>query len=76
MGNYTNRSPYPILQLLREASIDKAVLAFPEAEAIYESNIATLRGLGAEGWTALGLRARVAQGPTAATPGGGDGQGS
>ncbi len=44
-GNWSNRSPHPTLHLLREASIDRAVAAFPEAEAIYERNIATLRAL-------------------------------
>lgn len=53
IGNATNRSPYPTLHLIREASIDRAVAAFPEAEAIYETNIATLERLGAEGWAAL-----------------------
>ncbi|WP_428419777.1 DUF1415 domain-containing protein [Methylibium sp.] len=48
--NASNRSPYPTLHLLREASVDRAVAAFPEAEAIYETNIRTLRELGAEGW--------------------------
>jgi uncharacterized protein len=51
--NYTNRSPYPTLHLLREDSIDKAVEAFPEADAIYEKNIQTLRSLGQEGWKKL-----------------------
>lgn len=51
--NATNQSPYPTLHLLREASIDRAVAAFPEAEAIYEANMQTLEALGAEGWAAL-----------------------
>ncbi|MEO8741418.1 MAG: DUF1415 domain-containing protein [Casimicrobiaceae bacterium] len=51
--NYSNRSPYPMLHLLREASIDRAVAAFPDASAIYGKNILTLRGLGHEGWHAL-----------------------
>lgn len=46
--NYTNRSPYPILHLLREDSIDRAVEAFPDAADIYEKNIDTLRELGHE----------------------------
>ncbi|MBI3144592.1 MAG: DUF1415 domain-containing protein [Pseudogulbenkiania sp.] len=53
--NFTNRSPYPTLHLLRESSIDRAVEAFPEADAIYEKNIATMKELGHEGWAALGL---------------------
>lgn len=52
-GNATNRAPYPTLHLLREASIDRAVEAFPEAEAIFEANIATLKRLGPAGWEAL-----------------------
>jgi len=47
--NYTNRSPFPMLHLLREASVERAVAAFPEADAIIERNMATLRQLGAEG---------------------------
>ena len=53
MQNYTNRAPYPTLHLLRETSIDKAVVAFPEAETIYQRNIATLEKLGSAGWRAL-----------------------
>ncbi|MFZ6657569.1 DUF1415 domain-containing protein [Undibacterium sp. TJN19] len=51
--NYTNRSPYPTLHILREEGIDKAVLAFPEAEQIYEKNMETMRELGHEGWRRL-----------------------
>ncbi len=54
--NYTNRSPYPMLHLLREASISRAVQAFPDARAIYEANIATMKKLGHDGWTRLGLK--------------------
>jgi hypothetical protein len=57
-GNATNRSPYPTLHLLREASIGRAVEAFPEAEAIFEANIATLDRLGSAGWAALQQRCR------------------
>jgi hypothetical protein len=56
IANSTNRSPYPMLHLLREASVDRAVAAFPEAAEIYERNIVTLRRLGREGWRRLGLR--------------------
>jgi hypothetical protein len=51
--NYTNRSPYPTLHLLREDSIERAVEAIPEPDAIYEANIETLRKLGPQGWAAL-----------------------
>lgn len=52
--NYTNRSPYPMLHLLRENSIARAVAAFPDPEAITENNIATLRRIGLAGWQTLG----------------------
>lgn len=51
--NATNRAPYPTLHLLREASVDRAVAAFPEADAIFEANMQTMEELGAEGWAAL-----------------------
>lgn len=51
--NCTNRSPYPMLHLLREESIDRAVEVFPEAETIFERNIEVLEALGATGWDAL-----------------------
>jgi hypothetical protein len=53
MGNFSNRSPYPMLHLLREASVDTAVAAFPEAGKIFKRNIATLTRLGPEGWRTL-----------------------
>lgn len=53
VSHYTNRSPYPMLHLLREASIDKAVKAYPDASMIYEKNIETLNQLGVQGWQAL-----------------------
>ena len=57
--NYTNRSPYPILHLLREASVERAVAAFPDTDAIFEKNIETMRRLGHEGWRRLGLTAKA-----------------
>ncbi len=51
--NLSNRSPYPMLHLLREDSIARAVAAYPNAAAIYERNIETLRQLGAHGWRLL-----------------------
>ena len=56
--NFTNRSPYPTLHLLREASIDRAVEAFARPEDIFEANMKTLRNLGREGWDALGIGRR------------------
>lgn len=44
-ANATNRSPYPMLHLLREASVTRAVDTFPDPSRIYERNIETLRAL-------------------------------
>jgi hypothetical protein len=46
--NYTNRSPFPILHLLREASLEKAIAATPDIEQVPERNIATMNSLGVE----------------------------
>lgn len=69
IGNFTNRAPYPTLHLLREASVDRAVAAFPQAEAIFEHNIEVLERLGRPGWDALGIRRKVLP-----LPGTGDGK--
>jgi len=55
--NFTNRSPYPTLHLLREDSIDRAVAAFPDPESIFEVNMQTMTRLGTAGWAALGVGA-------------------
>ena len=46
--NYTNRSPYPMLHLLREESVSKLSASSEELAEIPKRNIATLRGLGLE----------------------------
>ncbi|MEO7432906.1 MAG: DUF1415 domain-containing protein [Dokdonella sp.] len=51
--NYTNRSPWPTLHLLRESSVDQAVASGIDTDAIYARNIDTLRRLGDDGWRAL-----------------------
>ncbi|MBY6205446.1 DUF1415 domain-containing protein [Halomonas denitrificans] len=51
-ANCTNRSPYPTLHLLRESSIERAVNAYGDTDAIYERNIETLRRIGEAGWRA------------------------
>jgi hypothetical protein len=53
--NYTNRSPYPTLHLLRESSIEAAIDSLDNPDEIYERNIATLQRLGPEGWKKLWL---------------------
>jgi uncharacterized protein len=47
--NGSNRSPYPMLHLLREASVQRAAETFPAVGEIGNRNIATLRELGAAG---------------------------
>jgi len=51
--NLTNRAPWPILHLLREESVDRAVAVYPDPDVIIQRNIATVRALGVEGWQAL-----------------------
>ena len=53
IANATNRAPHPTLHLLREESVDRAVEAFPDADAIFGRNIERLEALGADGWAAL-----------------------
>ncbi len=51
--NYSNRSPFPMLHLLREESVSTALDAGADSEAIVQRNIDTLRGLGTEKLQAL-----------------------
>jgi uncharacterized protein len=51
--NYTNRSPYPMLHLLREASVTRAVATFAGVDEITDKNQETLRRLGKTGWQLL-----------------------
>jgi hypothetical protein len=51
--NYSNRSPYPMLHLLRETSVERAAATFPEVHEIGDRNMATLRALGDAGWREL-----------------------
>lgn len=53
ISNYTNRSPYPTLHLLRESSVARAVAAFPEASDIFEKNVETMTRIGRDGWEKL-----------------------
>lgn len=45
-ANYSNRSPYPMLHLLREASLEQAIASHPDIDSVPEENIARLRRLG------------------------------
>jgi len=51
--NFSNRSPYPTLHLLREASVERAMEAMTDTDAIYRRNMDTLQRLGTDGWQAL-----------------------
>ncbi|EIJ35463.1 DUF1415 domain-containing protein [Thiothrix nivea] len=46
--NYTNRSPWPMLHLIREDSLGQAVTSYPDVDAIPERNIQTMNVLGTE----------------------------
>jgi hypothetical protein len=47
-ANYTNRSPYPMLHLLREASLDTAIDNYPDIDSIPENNMRKARTLGSD----------------------------
>ena len=51
--NFSNRSPYPTLHLLREASVERAVDAMSDPDEISRRNQRTLQQLGRAGWQAL-----------------------
>ena len=63
-ANYTNRSPHPLLHLIREASIEGALAHYPEPEKIPERNVALARERGLEAMQGLldGCRSRPAGG--------------
>ena len=60
--NFTNRSPYPMLHLLREASVERAVDAVGDPEEIYRRNIRTLRALGMPVGSAYGATSGLRMG--------------
>ncbi len=53
MANCTNRSPFPLLHLLREASVSRAVDSHPDVAAISTRNAETIAKLGRKGWERL-----------------------
>jgi hypothetical protein len=55
--NFTNRSPYPLLHILREASIERALCGWADPAGIYRRNIRTMQLLGSDGWRRLWLDA-------------------
>ena len=59
LSNATNQSPFPMLHLLREDSIDRAVETMPNPEGICAANIKTLERLGLGGWQDLQARCKA-----------------
>lgn len=53
MANYTNRSPYPMLHLLKEAAVERAIEQHPDTQAIPDRNIDLLRSMSLEQLTSL-----------------------
>ncbi len=49
-ANFTNRSPFPILQILRAESIERVTSTHPSSELIPETNIETARAIGLQKW--------------------------
>lgn len=45
-SNFSNRSPYPMLHVIREADLEKAIASFPDIEQVPENNIKKLREIG------------------------------
>jgi hypothetical protein len=56
--NFTNRAPYPLLHILREESLERAIAEYPDVEQIPERNIKLMNSMGEEQlrrlWRALG----------------------
>ncbi|MFO0750989.1 MAG: DUF1415 domain-containing protein [Myxococcota bacterium] len=46
LGNWTNRAPYPIFHLLREAHVTAAIDQHPDTEKIPDDNVARLEAMG------------------------------
>lgn len=59
--NYTNRAPWPVLQLLREDSLEQMLAAYPTPERIPERNIETMNRLGRPAMEALLEKCRNAK---------------
>jgi len=51
--NYTNRSPNPMLHLIREDSLARAIAAYPDVAHIPERNVALMQSMGSRKVRAL-----------------------
>jgi hypothetical protein len=58
-ANYTNRSPYPMLHLLREASLDTAIGNYPDIDSIPDNNMKKARALGVDFFRDLANKAWI-----------------
>lgn len=47
-GNLTNRSPWPLLHIIREDSLEQVIASYPDIDAIPERNVARMKSLTAE----------------------------
>lgn len=52
-SNWTNRSPFPVFHLIREAGLAEALASYPDPERIPERNVALLRKIGVKGIRSL-----------------------
>jgi len=53
VSNYTNRSPYPILHILKSETVEQAIDSHPDINQVPIDNIATMKKLGIEGMVQL-----------------------
>jgi len=51
--NFSNRSPYPLLHIIREESLELAIAGYPNADGIPERNIALLKEMGKDKMQAM-----------------------
>jgi uncharacterized protein len=58
-ANYTNRSPYPMLHLLRENSVSRAVDLYPDVDSIPDNNVNFARDKGLEGMREMLRKVRL-----------------
>ncbi|UDL06425.1 DUF1415 domain-containing protein [Marinobacter sp. CA1] len=61
--NYTNRSPYPMMHLLREQSLEQAIARYPDIESIPRNNIDRVESLGEPAMRAMVVECLQAAGP-------------
>lgn len=70
--NYTNRSPYPMMHLLREQSLEQAIAGYPDIDSIPRNNIDRVASLGVPAMRAMVDECLQAAGPERDTTGDSD----